>query len=161
MERLQKTFEVRVPPQAAYNQWTQFEEFPNFMEDVHEVRQVDDTHIHWRASVGGKEKEWDAEITEQVPDRVIAWRSVSGAPNAGRVTFEPAGADGTRIHLQMEYEPENAVEKAGDALGFVSRKVDKTVEDFKQYLERRGRETGAWRGEVHGSEARKPGDGGI
>ena len=148
MERLQKDFEIGVPVRAAYNQWTQFEEFPHFMEDVKEVRQVDDTHLHWRASVGGKEKEWDAEITEQVPDKVIAWRSTSGAPNNGRVTFEPAGADRTRLRLQLEYQPETAIEKAGDALGVMSRKVDKTVEDFRQYIEKRGNETGGWRGEV-------------
>ena len=150
MERLHKTFEVDAPLRAAYNQWTQFEEFPHFMEGVKEVRQLDDTHVHWRASVAGKEKEWEAEITEQVPDRLIAWRSTSGAPNAGRVSFEAAGAERTKIDLQLEYEPETAIEKAGDAMGLVSRKVDQTVEDFKRYLERRGRETGGWRGEVHG-----------
>ena len=152
MESLQKDFEINVPVRAVYNQWTQFEEFPHFMEDVEEVQQIDDTHLHWRASVGGKEKEWDSEITEQVPDRVIAWRSISGAPNAGRVTFEPTGAERTRVRLQMDYEPETAVEKVGDALGVMSRKIDKTVEDFKEYLERRGRETGGWRGEVRGGK---------
>jgi uncharacterized membrane protein len=150
MEELRKTFEIDVPLRAAYNQWTQFEEFPHFMEGVREVRQLDDTHVHWRASIAGKEKEWDAEITEQVPDRVIAWRSTSGAPNAGRVSFESLGPERTRIDLQLEYEPETAIEKAGDAMGLVSRKIDKTVDDFKDYIERRGRETGGWRGEVHG-----------
>lgn len=150
MQRLDKTFEIDVPLQAAYNQWTQFEEFPNFMEGVKEVRQLDDTHLQWRASVGGKEKEWEAEITEQVPDKVIAWRSTSGAPNGGRVMFEPAGVERTRLRLELEYEPETAVEKLGDAMGVLSRKIDKTVEDFKEYIERRGRETGGWRKEVHG-----------
>jgi uncharacterized membrane protein len=135
MERVEKTFEVAATPEAAYSRWTDFEEFPNFMEDVHEVRHVGGGLFHWRASVAGKQKEWDSEIVEQVPNRVIAWRSVSGAPNAGRVTFEPVGEDHTRIHVRMEYEPENAIEKVGDALGLVSLKVDKTVEDFKQYLE--------------------------
>jgi uncharacterized membrane protein len=153
MESLQKEFEVGVPVRAAYNQWTQFEEFPHFMEGVKEVRQLDDTHLHWRASIAGKEKQWESEITEQVPDRVIAWRSTSGAPNNGRVTFEPAGAGATRMRLQLEYEPEDAIEKAGDTMGVVSRKIDKTVEDFKEYIERRGRETGGWRGEVHGGRA--------
>ena len=150
MERIEKTFEIDVPVRAAYNQWTQFESFPQFMDGVKEVRQLDDTHLHWRASVGGKEKEWDAEITEQVPEQVIAWRSTSGARNAGQVRFEPVGADCTRMSLTMEYEPETAVEKAGDALGILSSQVEKTVEDFKEFIEKRGRETGAWRGEVHG-----------
>jgi uncharacterized membrane protein len=135
MERVQKTFEVAASPEAAYRRWSHFEEFPNFMEDVHEVRDLGDGRIHWRASVAGKQKEWDSEIVEQVPNRAIAWRSVSGAPNAGRVTFEPLGKDQTRIHVEMEYEPESAIEKVGDALGLVSLKVDKTVEDFKRYLE--------------------------
>jgi uncharacterized membrane protein len=150
MERLEKSFEIDVPVRTAYNQWTQFEEFPEFMEDVEEVRQIDDTHLKWRASVGGKPKEWESEITEQVPDRVIAWRSISGAPNAGEVRFEPLGAERTRINLAMEYEPETTVEKAGDAMGMMSRKIAKTVDDFRDFIERRGRETGAWRGEVRG-----------
>jgi uncharacterized membrane protein len=150
MERTEKTFEIGVPLRTAYNQWTQFENFPQFMDGVKEVRQVDDTHLHWRASIAGKEKEWDAEITEQVPDQVIAWRSTTGAPNAGQVRFQPIGPDRTRVSLAMEYEPENMLEKAGDALGFMSRKVEKTAEDFKDYIEKRGQETGGWRGEVHG-----------
>jgi uncharacterized membrane protein len=141
MEQVSKSFEVAVPPKAAYARWSHFEEFPNFMEDVHEVRQVRRGLVHWRASIAGKEKEWDSEITEDIPERVIAWRSVSGAPNAGRVTFEPVGEDRTRIHVQMEYEPESALEKVGDALGLVSRKIDKTVEDFKHYLEGGGTRT--------------------
>jgi len=149
MERIQKEFEISVPVRAAYDQWTQFEEFPRFMDGVEEVVQIDNTHLHWRVSVAGKQKEWDAEITEQVPDRVIAWRSVSGTPNAGQVRFEPIGSDRTRVLFAMEYQPETVVEKAGDAVGVLSRKVDKTVEDFKEFIEQRGRETGGWRGEVH------------
>jgi uncharacterized membrane protein len=154
MERIQKEFEISVPVRAAYDQWTQFEEFPRFMDGVEEVVQTDNTHLHWRVSVAGKQKEWDAEITEQVPDRVIAWRSVSGTPNAGQVRFEPIAQDRTRILFAMEYQPETAVEKAGDAVGVLSRKVDKTVEDFKEFIEQRGRETGGWRGEVHHGEQR-------
>jgi uncharacterized membrane protein len=150
MERIEKAVEIAVPVRAAYNQWTQFEEFPRFMDGVKEVRQLDDTHLHWRATVAGKEKEWDAEITEQVPDQVIAWRSTTGAPNAGEVRFEPVAPERTRVRVIMEYEPETVVEKAGDALGVLSRKVQKTVDDFKEYIEGRGMETGAWRGEVHG-----------
>jgi uncharacterized membrane protein len=152
MQRIEKTFEIGVPVRAAYNQWTQFEEFPHFMDGVKEVRQIDDTHLHWRASVAGRDKEWDSEITEQVPDQVIAWRSTSGTPNAGQVRFEPLSADRTRVRFAMEYEPETAVEKVGDAIGVLSRKVDKTVDDFREFIERRGRETGGWRGEVHGGQ---------
>ena len=150
MERIEKSFEIHAPVRAVYNQWTQFEEWPQFMDGIEEIRQIDDTHLYWRASVGGKQKEWEAEITEQVPDQTIAWRSTSGAPNGGQVRFQSAGPDRTRVMLAMEYEPETVVEKAGDALGVLSRRVEKTVEDFKEFIEQRGRETGGWRGEVHG-----------
>jgi uncharacterized membrane protein len=150
MHRMEKTFDIGVPVRAAYDQWTQFEEFPRFMDGVKEVRQLDDTHLHWHASVAGKDKEWDAVITEQVPDQVIAWRSTSGTRNEGEVRFESLGGDRTRVRLAMVYEPEGAMEKAGDAMGFLSRQVDKTVNDFKDFIEHRGSETGAWRGEVHG-----------
>jgi len=143
MERIEKTFEINSPVRTVYNQWTQFEEFPRFMEGVKEVRQLDDTHLHWRASIAGKDKEWDAEITEQVPDQRIAWRSTSGAPNAGTVRFEPLNKGRTRVML---------VEKVGDAVGMVSHKVEDAVEKFKELVEKRGAETGAWRGEVHGGE---------
>jgi len=149
MERIEKTIEVRQPVRTVYNQWTQFEEFPRFMAGVKEVRQLDDTHVHWHAEIWGKDKEWDAEITEQVPDQCIAWRSTSGdAPNAGMVRFEPIASDRTRVRLTMDYEPQGAVENAGDALGVLSRRVQTTVEDFKKFIESRGVETGGWRGEV-------------
>ena len=149
MERIEKTIEVRQPVRTVYNQWTQFEEFPRFMAGVKEVRQLDDTHVHWHAEIWGKDKEWDAEITEQVPDQCIAWRSTSGdAPNAGMVRFEPVASDRTRVRLTMDYEPQGAVENAGDALGVLSRRVQTTVEDFKKFIESRGVETGGWRGEV-------------
>jgi len=152
MERIEKIFEINCPVRTVYNQWTQFEEFPRFMDGVKEVRQLDDTHQHWRASIGGKDKEWDAEIVEQVPDQRIAWRSTSGAPNAGTLRFEPLGNDRTRVQLTMEYQPETALEKAGDAVGLVSAKVEKAVEKFKDLVENRGTETGAWRGEVRGGQ---------
>jgi uncharacterized membrane protein len=142
MERLQKTFEIECPVRTVYNQWTQFEEFPRFMEGVKEVRQLDDTHLHWRASIAGKEKEWEAEIIEQVPDQRIAWRSTSGAPNAGTVRFEPLNKGRTRVLLSMEYEPQGFVEKSGDALGLVSNKVEDAVERFKQLVETRRAESG-------------------
>jgi len=151
MERVEKTIEVDAPLRAVYNQWTQFEEFPRFMVGVKEVRQLDDTHVHWRAEVWGRDKEWDAEITEQEPDERISWKSVSGAPNAGTVRFQPVDANRTRIRLTMGYEPEGAVEKTGDALGVLSGRVENTLEQFKEFIERRGRETGGWRGEVHDS----------
>ncbi len=157
MERIEKSIEVSCPVRAAYNQWTQFEEFPRFMAGVKEVRQLDDTHVHWHAEIWGKDKEWDAEIVEQVPDRCISWRSTSGAPNNGSVRFEPLGAERTRVHLTMEYEPEGAIENIGDALGVMSSRVQNTVEDFKKFIEDRGTETGAWRGEVHGGQKTAPG----
>jgi len=152
MERIEKTFDIDCPVRTVYNQWTQFEEFPRFMDGVKEVRQIDETHLHWKASIAGKEKEWDAEITEQVPDQRIAWRSTSGAPNAGTVRFEPVNPDRTRVMLSMEYEPQGMVEKTGDALGIVSHKVENAVEKFKEIVEKRGVESGAWRGEVHGGQ---------
>lgn len=145
---VEESIEVNVPLSTAYNQWTQFEEFPRFMDSVHEVRQVDDTHLHWRADVAGKEKEWDAEITEQTPDKRIAWRSTSGVPNGGVVTFHKLDDTTTKVMLQMQYTPEGAVESIGDALGAVRMEARRNLERFKEMIEARGRETGAWRGEV-------------
>ncbi len=151
MERVEKTVDVNCPIRTVYNQWTQFEEFPRFMAGVKEVRQLDDTHVHWHAEIWGKDKEWDAEITEQEPDKRISWKSVSGAPNAGTVRFEPLGADSTRVRLVMAYEPEGAIENIGDAVGIFSARVENTVQDFKKFIESRGRESGGWRGEVDDS----------
>jgi len=151
MERIEKTIEVDCPVRAVYNQWTQFEDFPRFMAGVKEVRQIDDTHVHWHADVWGKDVEWEAEITEQDPDRRISWKSTTGAPNAGTVRFEPLGTDRTAVRLVMAYEPQGAVEKAGDALGLLNARVESTLHDFKQFIESRGRETGAWRGQVDDS----------
>ena len=152
MERTEKSIEIGVPVRIAYNQWTQFEDFPRFMDGVKEVRQLDDTHLHWRAEIWGKEKEWDAEITEQEPDKRISWKSVSGAPNAGTVRFEPVGPDRTRVRLTMAYEPEGVMENVGDSLGVFTARVEHDVEEFKKFIERRGEETGAWRGAVDGSQ---------
>ena len=149
VKHIEKSFVVEVPVRMAYNQWTQFEDFPLFMDGVEEVKQLDDTRLLWRVSVAGVEKQWESEITEQVPDELIAWRGIAGAGNFGQVTFEALGRDSTRIHLQLGYEPEGPLEEAGAAMGIVSRQVDKTIEDFKSFIEGRGRETGAWRGEVH------------
>jgi uncharacterized membrane protein len=153
VERIEKSVEVNCPVDMVYNQWTQFEDLPKFMAGVKEVRQLDDTHVHWRAEVWGKEKEWDSEIVEQVPDERIAWRSVSGdAPNAGEVRFEPLGDASTCVYLTMEYEPEGAIENIGDALGAMDRRVQSTLDDFKEFIETREEETGAWRDEVHGGQ---------
>ena len=148
MESIERIIDVDCPVRTVYNQWTQFEEFPHFMAGVVEVRQLDDTHVHWRADIWGKEKEWDAEITEQEPDKRISWRSVSGSRNAGTVRFEPLGANRTRVRLVMAYEPEGALEHLGDAVGALTARVQRTVEEFKGFIEQRGRETGAWRGQV-------------
>jgi uncharacterized membrane protein len=148
MSTIEQSIDVAVPVRTAYNQWTQFEEFPRFMEGVEEVRQLDDTHLHWRTKVGGREKEFDAEITEQRPDERIAWNATRGADQAGVVTFHRVDDSRTRIMLQLEAEPEGAVEKAGDALGVLKRRVKADLERFKEMIESRGAETGGWRGEV-------------
>ena len=152
MERIEKSVEVDCPVRTVYNQWTQFEDFPNFMAGVKEVRQIDDTHLHWNAEVWGKNEEWDAEITEQTPDERISWRSVGGSQNAGTVRFEPLGPDRTRVRLVMAYEPDGAVESAGSKLGLMESQVQDSVDDFKKFIESRRQETGAWRGEVHDSK---------
>jgi uncharacterized membrane protein len=139
---------VNVPISTAYNQWTQFEDFPKFMDSVREVRQLDDTYLHWRAEVAGKEEEWDAEITEQIPDKRIAWRSTSGVKNAGVVTFHRISDSTTRITLQMDYDPQSFTEQIGDVVGAVRMQVKGNLKRFKELLESRGKETGAWRGSV-------------
>ena len=148
MSTIEQSIDVNVPVHTAYNQWTQFEEFPRFMEGVEEVRQLDDRRLHWRANIGGRVEEWDAVITEQHPDERIAWKNTTGAPNAGVVTFHRLADNKTRIMLQMEYDPQGVVENLGDMLGMVSRRVANDLERFKAFIEARGHETGAWRGEV-------------
>jgi uncharacterized membrane protein len=148
MATIEKSVEVEVPVRTAYNQWTQFEEFPKFMEGVRAVRQLDDKRLLWKAEVGGKEQEWLAEITEQIPDERIAWTSRSGTFNAGVVTFHRLADSRTRIMLQLDYEPRGAVESLGDALGVLSRRVAGDLERFKDFIESRGSETGGWRGEI-------------
>jgi uncharacterized membrane protein len=145
---IEKAIDVEVPVRTAYNQWTQFEEFPRFMEGVQEVRQLTDTRLHWVADVGGQRKEWDARITQQLPDERVAWTSEAGDQNAGVVTFHRLSPERTRVMLQMEYEPKGITEKTGDVLGFVSRRVTGDLERFKELIEERGHETGAWRGKV-------------
>jgi uncharacterized membrane protein len=148
MSNIEQSIEVNVPVRTAYNQWTQFEDFPRFMEGVEKVIQLDDKKLHWVAEIAGKNREWDAEITEQIPDERVAWRNIDGATNAGVVTFHYIDENKSKIMLQLEFEPEGLVEKAGDALGFVKTRTKGDLERFKQFIESRGSETGAWRGEI-------------
>jgi uncharacterized membrane protein len=148
MSTVEKSIEIQLPVTTVYNQWTQFEEFPEFMEGVERVTQLDDTHLHWVAEIAGAKREWDAEIVDQQPDQRIAWRSIDGTGNGGIVTFQPAGPSTTRVNLQMEFEPEGLAETVGDKLGFVSKRAEGDLERFKTFVEARGNETGAWRGQV-------------
>jgi uncharacterized membrane protein len=141
--------EVAAPVTEVYNQWTQFEDFPQFMEGVEEVRQLDDTLLHWAATVAGKKAEWDAKIVEQEPDRRITWESTDGRRTRGTVTFEEAGTGRTRIHLSMSYMAEGAIERAGSAADLDARRVRGDLERFKQLIEGQGFASGAWRGEIH------------
>jgi uncharacterized membrane protein len=150
MEKSAQVIDVNVPVRTAYDQWTQFESFPTFMEGVEAVRQLDTTHLHWKTKVGGKLQEWDAEINEQLPDQKIAWHSISGDRNAGMVIFDALDASRTRVLLAIQYEPEGVLESTGAALGFLDRQVKGDLERFKAFIEHRGPggETGAWRGAV-------------
>lgn len=152
MSTIEKTIDVGVPIAVAYNQWTQFEEFPQFMEGLTDVRQIDDTHLHWRANIGGREREWDSEITEQIPDQLISWQATSGSQNSGTITFRPIDEHSCRIMLHLDYKPEGPVENLGDLLGIVSRRVEADLRRFKKFIESRKVETGSWRGEVHGEK---------
>lgn len=148
MSTVEQSIDVEVPISTAYNQWTQFETFPDFMEGIVEVRQLDDTHLHWKAKVAGTEREWDAEVTEQHPDERVAWKSTSGQRNAGVVTFHKLDPQKTRVMLQQDIETEGMVEKIGDALGMIERRAKGDLERFKELIESRGAATGAWRGDV-------------
>jgi uncharacterized membrane protein len=148
MTQITETIDVAVPVDTAYNQWTQFEEFPRFMGGVERVVQVDDTHLHWAAEVAGKREEWDAEIVEQQPDERVAWRATTGKGNAGVVTFDRLGENETRVTVQMDWQPEGVLENIGTALGMDDRQVAKDLESFKDLIEERGQETGAYRGSV-------------
>jgi uncharacterized membrane protein len=151
MSQIIETVDVEVPVRTAYDQWTQFEDFPRFMEGVERVEQLDDTTLRWRASVAGQDRTWTAKITQQEPDQRIAWKATDGARNAGVVTFHRLAEDRSRVTLQLDVEPEGPVETVGDALGFVARRAKGDMERFKAFIEARGRETGAWRGAVHPS----------
>jgi uncharacterized membrane protein len=148
MSTIEESIEVEAPLATVYNQWTQFEEFPRFMDGVEEVRQLDDTHLHWVAQFGGSRHEWDAEITEQKPDERVAWRNTGGKDNAGVATFHRLDDEHTRVMVQIDFLPEGIKEKLGDALGAPDRRVKGDLTRFKELVEARGAETGAWRGEV-------------
>ena len=148
MSQIVETVDVDVDVRTAYNQWTQFEDFPRFMEGVERVEQLDDTTLRWKAEIGGQTKTWTAKITEQEPDQRIAWKAVEGAENAGVVTFHRLDDNRCRVTLQLDVEPEGPVESVGDALGFVARRAKGDMKRFKEFIESRGVETGAWRGEV-------------
>ncbi|HWJ31397.1 MAG TPA: SRPBCC family protein [Gaiellaceae bacterium] len=155
---VEQEIEVEVPVSTAYNQWTQFEEFPSFMEGVDEVRQLDDTLLHWAATVSGKKAEWDAKILEQVPDRRIVWESVDGKQTRGAVTFEPAGSGlRTRIRLNMSYTPGGITEKVGSAIGLDDRRVRGDLERFRELIEARHAASGAWRGEIKDGQTKESG----
>jgi uncharacterized membrane protein len=148
MSSFTESITVDVPVNTAYNQWTQFEEFPRFMEGVERVDQLDDTHLHWVAEIAGKHEEWDAEIVDQKPDQRVAWRNTTGTTNTGAVMFREVGPSQTEVMVTIEYQPDGLLEKAGDALGIVQRRTKGDLERFKGFIEGRGTETGAWRGEV-------------
>lgn len=152
MARIQKSIEVGVPIRIAYDQWTQFEEFPEFMEGVDSVVQRDDQFLDWTATVGGQTRSWTAKIVDQTPNVRIAWKAVEGAENAGAVLFTQLGPDRTRIDLTIDAEPEGPVETAGTALGFLDRRVEGDLDRFKTFIEDRRQPTGAWTGQIHGSD---------
>ena len=148
MSKILEAIDVHVPVHTAYDQWTQFETFPRFMDGVKSVRQLDDTTVEWVADVAGREKRWEAKITEQHPDERIAWTAVDGAHNAGVVTFHRLDDTSTRVTLQLDVEPDGPVETVGNALGVVKGRVKGDMERFKEFIEKRGQETGALRGEI-------------
>lgn len=148
MSQIDASIDVNVPVRVAYDQWTQFEEFPRFMAGVESVEQTDDTHLHWVAKIAGVRKEWDAEITQQEPDQRIAWKSTSGADNAGAVDFHRLDDQKTRITLTMDVDPEGLVENVGNAIGVPERQVEGDLQRFKEFIEQRPVATGAWRGTV-------------
>jgi len=148
VSNVEQSIDVHVPVHAAYDQWTQFESFPQFMDGVETVTQLTDTKSHWVTRIAGVEREFDTEVTEQTPDQRIAWTSTEKPKQAGVVTFHRIEDGVTRVMLQMDFEPEGVLEKAGDALGIVKRRITGDLERFKSFIEERGAPTGAWRGEV-------------
>ena len=149
MAEIEKSIDINLPVSTVYDQWTQFEDFPKFMEGVKQVHQLDEKTLSWRADIGGKEEQWTAEIEEQEPDTRIKWRSTTGARNDGLVTFDKTANNQTRVSLTLYYDPEGPIENTGKALGIVSRRVEGDLKRFKKFVEEHQVETGAWRGEIH------------
>ncbi|MBO1750875.1 SRPBCC family protein [Actinotalea sp. BY-33] len=148
MPNVEQSIDVDVPVRTAYNQWTQFESFPQFMGGVDSVTQQDETHTHWKTSIGGVEREFDAKITEQHPDERVAWTSTDGKTHAGVVTFHRISDTTTRVMVQIDWETESLAEKLGAAVSLDDHQVKKDLKKFKEFIESRGSETGAWRGDV-------------
>jgi uncharacterized membrane protein len=148
MTTVDEQIDIDRPISTVYNQWTQFEDFPRFMEGVESVQQLDDVQLRWKASIGGVEREWDAMIVEQEPDRIISWQNTTGATNRGVVTFTPLGPEQTRVDFHLEFEPDGAVEQVGDKLGLVGRQAKGDLQRFKGFIEGRSVETGEWRGAI-------------
>ncbi|MCW2756195.1 MAG: cyclase [Marmoricola sp.] len=155
MSTIEKTIDVDVPVRTAYDRWTQFESFPQFMEGVEHVRQLDNTHLHWKANIAGITREWDAEIVDQTPDERVTWRSTDGTTNHGTVSFMPQ-APGTRVTLRLDFEPEGIVEKSADVLGVVERRAEGDLKRFKSYVEEQGKASDAWRGNVEPGDLSAP-----
>jgi uncharacterized membrane protein len=153
-EEVEESVTVGAPLRQVYDQWTQFESFPSFMEGVKQVKQLDDKRLFWRAEIGGSEQEWEAEIVDQTPDERIAWRSVTGAVNAGAVLFRKMPDGRTEVTLRIRYNPKSLTESVGSALGLVGRRVAGDLQRFATFMEERGQATGAWRGEIHGQEVK-------
>lgn len=154
MSRINEQIDVDVPVAVAYDQWTQFESYPRFMDGVERVVQLDPTTLDWTATIAGRTKHWRAEIVEQRPAELVSWRSLDGARNDGTVRFAALDPASCRVTLEMDVQPEGAIEATGDALGFVSRRVAGDLERFKDFIESRGQATGAWRGRVEDREVR-------
>jgi uncharacterized membrane protein len=156
MSNVERYIDVNVPLQTAYNQWTQFEQFPEFMDNVEKIRQEGPTTLYWHVNILGIDKEWEARITEQLPDKRIAWTNMNGATNGGGVTFHYLDDNSTRVTLQMGYEPDNVIEQIGDMLGFVENQVASDLRNFKEFIESNGHATGAWRGTIQNGQVIEP-----
>jgi uncharacterized membrane protein len=158
MTVIEKSIEVDVPVRVAYDQWTQFEDFPHFMEGVERVEQLDDVRLRWHVKIGGVDREFEAEIKEQTPDQRLMWTTTEGEDHAGIVNFESLGPDRARVELRMSYDAETWGEKVADFLNIVDKRVEGDLQRFREFIEERGGQpTGAWRGEVHSGDAEQPG----
>jgi HSP20 family molecular chaperone IbpA/uncharacterized protein YndB with AHSA1/START domain len=156
MAKIEKSVEINVPVHTVYNQLTQFTEYPRFMQGVQEIRQLDDTHLHWHSKSDGQDKKWDSEITQQIPDQCIAWRNITGPKNIGKVVLQPIAQDKTKVTLSMEFEPERAAPEAADAETDISQRIEQDLARFKKLIETQGQESGEWRGEVRDAQVVKP-----